>query len=125
VIGVSKIFVVTEIVAGDMMAAVDGVSGIMMSCNSVPVKRMSGESVRAKSVAHMDRAVGREAVEAMKAAKAVHAAASHMKTTASHMKATASHMKAAAASAAKVNAAFCHCRDIGRKAERANRNAGR
>jgi hypothetical protein len=90
----------------------------MMSCNSVPVKRMIGESVRAKSVAHMDRAVGREAVEAMKAAKAVHAAASHMKTTSSHM-------KAAAASAAKVNAAFCHCRDIGRKAERANRNAGR
>jgi hypothetical protein len=41
------------------------------------------------------------------------------------MEAAAAHMHAAASTAAKVKAAFRHCRDIGRKAERADRNAGR
>jgi hypothetical protein len=43
-----------------------------MARKSMPVKRVSGKSVRAKSAAHMDRTVGSEAMEA---AKAMHAAA--------------------------------------------------
>ena len=72
---VRQIFMVTEIVTGDMVAAVDGAARKMMAHDSMPVKRVGGECVRAKCVAHMDRTVGREAMEAMEAAKAsMHAA---------------------------------------------------
>lgn len=122
---VRKIFMVTEIVAGDMVAAVDGVAREMMAHDSMPVKRVGGECVRAKCVAHVDRTVGREAMKAMEAAKAtMHAAERRMKSTAAHMDAAAATSTSAAA---KVKAAgsFRHCRDIGGKTQRADRNAGR
>jgi hypothetical protein len=64
-----EIFVATDIMAGEMMGAV---ARVVMARKSMPVKRVSGKSVRAKSAAHMDRTVGSEAMEA---AKAMHAAA--------------------------------------------------
>jgi hypothetical protein len=121
---VRKIFVVTEIMAGDMVAAVDSVAREMMAHDSMPVKRVGGECMRAKRVAHMDRSVGREAMETMEAAKAsMHAAERRMESTAAHVETTA----ATSASTAKVEAAgsLRHCRDIGGKAQRADRNAGR
>jgi hypothetical protein len=113
--------VVTEIVAGDVMAAV---ARIVMARKSMPVKRVSGKSVRAKSSAHMDRTVRCEAMEAMEAAKAMHAAAAkrRMEAATTPMEGAATPMEAAAASAAEP---FRHCREICRKAERADRNAGR
>ena len=116
---VRKIFMVPEIMTGDLVAAVDGVARKMMARESMPAKRVSGECVRAKRTTHMDGTMGREAMEAVEAAKAMHAAERRMESTAAHMEA------AAASSSAKVKAALCHCRDIRAKAKRTDRNAGR
>ena len=74
--------------------------------------------MRTKRVAHMDRTVGREAVEA---AKTMHAPERRMESAAAHMEAAAAHMEASAASAGPLR----HCRDIRGKAQRADCNAGR
>jgi hypothetical protein len=119
-------FMVTEIVVGEMTAPVDGVA--RKSMVHMPVKCASGESVRTKGAAHMHRTVGREAV---KAAKAM-AAAEAMKAAATErrMEAAAAHMEASTSAAAHMEAStsaagpFRHCRDIRRKAERTDRNAG-
>ena len=115
---VLKIFMVPEIMTGDVVAAVDGVARKMMARKTMPVKRVSGECVRAKRTTHMDWTMGREAMEAVEAAKAMHAAERRMESTAAHM-------EAAASSSAKVKAALRHCRGIRGKAERTDRNAGR
>jgi hypothetical protein len=63
--------------------------------------------------------MGREAMEAVEAAKAMHAAERRMESTAAHMKAASS------SASAKVKAALRHCRGIRGNAERTDRNAGR
>lgn len=116
---VRKIFMVPEIMTGDVVAAVDGVARKMMARDSMPVKRVSGESVRAKRMTHMDRTMGREAMEAVEAAKAMHAPERRMESTAAHME------TASASSAAEVKAALRHRWGIRGKAQRTDRNAGR
>jgi hypothetical protein len=116
---VLKIFMVPEIMTGDVVAAVDGVARKMMARKTMPVKRVSGECVRAKRTTHMDWTMGREAMEAVEAAKAMHAAERRMESTAAHMKAASS------SASAKVKAALRHCRGIRGNAERTDRNAGR
>ena len=101
-----------------MMTAVDGVARIMMAGKSMPVKGVSGESVRVKGAAHMDRTVG---CKAMEAAKTMHAPTTKRRMETS----TAAEMHAAASAAVKAARPFRHCRDIRRKAERTDGNAGR
>ena len=112
VAGIADCTIVTKVVAGEMIP-------VDVARKSMPAKSVSGEAMRAESATHVDRTVGGKAMEAasVKAAKRRMEAAAHMKTTAAWMK--------AAATAAKVKAAFGHCRDVRREAERTHRNAGR
>jgi hypothetical protein len=89
------------LMTGEVVAAV---ARKMVARDSMPVKRVSGECVRAERTTHMDWTMGREAMEAVEAAKAMHAPERRMESTTAHMETAA----ASASSAAEVKAALRH-----------------